>query len=317
MNELEIIQHPQIHGLHIFFDSMEYRTPHFHAEWELICPMENELLVSVDARQYILRPGEMVLIGPRQLHEYHCITAPCTFLCLQVSEKLFPSLRGICTDSLFPRPYLSEALYARVLVRLLNIIHSYIEQAPHYELYCIGETGLILHALLTHMPSRRMSPEEIAQSDKRNERLARFLQYVDNNFRGKILLRDFAKQEGLSMNYMSNFIKQTLNQSFQEYVATVRFNFACERMVKSNDKLLTICMDAGFSDYRYFSEAFQKRTGMTPDDYRDVLRAGGHSNTLIRHSMHSREQFFTRRESLILCGRYLAEYEKEPAEELL
>ena len=75
-------------------------------------------------------------------------------------------------------------------------------------------------------------------------------------------------------------------------------------MVKTDDKLLTICMDAGFSDYRYFSEAFRKRTRKTPDAYREILRAGGHSNHLIRHSMHSREELFTRGESLSLCRKY-------------
>ena len=97
---------------------------------------------------------------------------------------------------------------------------------------------------------------------------ADFIIYVDRNFSGKILLRDFAKEEGLSMNCLSGFIRQTLNQSFQECVATVRFNYACERMVNTDDKLITICMDSGFSDYRYFSEAFQKRTGKTPEEYR-------------------------------------------------
>ena len=85
---------------------------------------------------------------------------------------------------------------------------------------------------------------------------------------------------------------------------SVSRSYACERMVKTDDKLLTICMDAGFSDYRYFSEAFRKRTGKTPDAYREILRAGGHSNHLIRHSMHSREEFFTRGESLSLCRKY-------------
>ena len=40
MNETEIIQHPQIDGLRIFFDTVDYRTPHVHEEFELIWLME-------------------------------------------------------------------------------------------------------------------------------------------------------------------------------------------------------------------------------------------------------------------------------------
>ena len=305
MNELEIIQHPQIRGLHIFFNHMEYRTPHFHSEWEILCVMENDLHVFAGTQQVLMHPGDIVLIEPRQIHEYHCVGKACTFLCLQVSEELFPSLRGMHPENMFPRSIIPEDLYTRLKKQLLDIIRAYSQQEPQYELYCIGMTGLMMHTIITQIPCRRMTPDEIAQLSKKNERLSRLLQYVDNNFKEKILLRDFARKEGLSMNYLSGFIRQTLNQSFQEYVATVRFNYACERMVKTDDKLLTVCMDAGFSDYRYFSEAFQKRTGKTPDAYREILRAGGHSNHLIRHSMHSREEFFTRGESLSLCRRYM------------
>ena len=301
MNEFEIIQHPQIRGLHVFFNSMEYRTPHFHAEWELLCPVENKLLLCIDAQQYVISPGELILIEPKVIHEYHCIDAPCTFLCLQVSEELFPSLRGMHTETLFPGTGLPSAVYFDIRHKLLRVIRAYIEQEQQYELYCIGMTGLILHTLMTNIPFRRMTAEEITQRERKNERLHRLLKYVDEHFSGKISLREFACREGLSLNYLSNFIHRALNQSFQEYVATVRFNYACERMVKTDDKLLTISMDSGFSDYRYFSEAFKKRTGKTPEEYRDVLRAGGHSNNLVRHSMHSREEFFTRKESIEMC----------------
>ena len=277
MNELEI------HGLHIFFDSMEYRTPHFHSEWELTCVMENDLFACIDAQQILMHPGDMILIEPKQLHEYRCAGSPCTFLCMQVSEDLFPSLRGMHPEKILLGECTGEDLCSLLRRQLLDSILAYAEQKPQYELYCIGMAGLIMHTLLTNMPCRRMTSEEIAQLDKKNERLSRFLQYVDKNFRDRILLRDFAREEGLSMHYLSGFLRQTLNQSFQEYVATVRFNF---------------------SDYRYFSEAFQKRTGKTPDAYRQILRAGGHSNHLIRHSMHSREEFFTRGESISLCRKY-------------
>ena len=215
-----------------------------------------------------------------------------------------PQMRGMHLEEMFPHTCIPEDLCSRLRGQLLDLVLAYAEQEPQYELYCTGKTGLVMHALMTHMPCRRMTREEISQLDKKNERLSRFLQYVDRNFRGKILLRDFARQEGLSMNYLSGFLRQTLNQSFQEYVAAVRFNYACERMVKTDDKLLTICMDAGFSDYRYFSEAFQKRTGKTPDAYREVLRSGGHFGHLVRHSMHSREELFTRGETIALCRKY-------------
>ena len=254
MNELEIVRHPQIQGMNIFFDAMEYRTPHFHTEWELMCPLENSLLVCVDAQQHVLDPGEMILLDPRQLHEYQCVGAPCTFLCMQVSESLLPSLRGMCTEGLFPKKAMSKEEYLQAMKLFLSAARAYMLQEPQYELYCIGQAALLFHMLLTKMPSRRMSAEEISTRDQKNARLHRLIQYVDSNFTGKILLRDFAREEGVSMYYLSGFIRKTMNQSYQEYLTTVRFNYACERMVSTDDKLIAISMDSGFSDYRYFSD---------------------------------------------------------------
>lgn len=308
MNELEIVRHPQISGLHIFFDVMEYRTPHFHSEWELTCPLEHSLLLCSNGRQHILEPGDMILLDPRQLHEYQCVGDPCTFLCMQVSENLLPSLRGMCTEELFPKLALGQNEYLEILQQFLRAARAYVMQEPQYELYCIGQAALIFHTLLCKMPCRRMSADEISSRDQKNARLHRLIQYVDSNFQGKTLLRDFAREEGVSINYLSGFIRKTMNQSFQEYLSTVRFNYACERMVSSDDKLLAICIDSGFSDYRYFSAAFKRRTGHTPEQYRELLRTGHHTDRLERHSRHTREQFLSRRESLLLCDHYLNIY---------
>jgi len=144
-----------------------------------------------------------MLIEPGELHEYHCVSDPCIFLCLQVSDDLYPSLRGMRPETLFPREYFPEEHYSLLKRSLLDLVRAYIEQAPQYELYCIGMAGLILHSLMTHMPVRRMTTDEITQRDRKNDRLSRLIQYVDRNFQGKILLRDFAKEEGLSMSMHS------------------------------------------------------------------------------------------------------------------
>ena len=46
MSELEIVRHAQIDGLSMFFNTVEYRTPHLHPEWELILVLEQPLLIA-------------------------------------------------------------------------------------------------------------------------------------------------------------------------------------------------------------------------------------------------------------------------------
>ena len=86
-----------------------------------------------------------------------------------------------------------------------------------------------------------------------------------------------------------------MNQSFQEYVTSVRFHCACKLIVSGEKKMLDVCMESGFSDYRYFSAAFKSQFGMTPEQYKLSLKKP--ENAVIHHSIHSLEQFYTDEQS--------------------
>ena len=142
---------------------------------------------------------------------------------------------------------------------------------------------------------RAITREERISQEKRNKRLTSLIRFVDENYMHKIRLSDFAEAEGFSMSYLSHFIKSTLNQSFQEYVNSVRINCACKLISGGEEKLTAVCMASGFSDYRYFSSAFKKQFGMTPEQYKLSLKKP--ENAVIHHSIHSLERFYTDEQS--------------------
>lgn len=117
MNETEIIQHPQIDGLRIFFDTVDYRTPHVHEEFELIWLMEGRLSVQAGPFRHVAQSGEMVLFDPQQTHEFHKVEESCTFLCLQVAPTMlagcFPAIRNIRTGGVCPGIYICLLTFLR------------------------------------------------------------------------------------------------------------------------------------------------------------------------------------------------------------
>ena len=288
MNELEIIRHRRIDGLSLFFDTVDYRTPHFHPEWELLWIVEGPLSLTCDQQHYRVETGELVLISPGRPHEFHKIDKSCTFLCLQVSPELFRLDRRLAADSLFPTRVLADPDAVRR--RLLVLTAAYLERRPQYELSCIGETCLLFSELLSAVPTHVVGREEQERLDKRNQRLRALIRFVDENYMHKIRLSDFAEAENCSMHYLSHFVKDALNQSFQEYVGSVRVNCACKLMADGNKRLLDICEEAGFSDYRYFSKAFKRQFGMTPEQYRALLVKP--EKAAVVHSLHSLERFY-------------------------
>lgn len=299
MKELEIIQHRQMEGLSLFFDTVDYRAPHFHPEWELIWATEGILSIRCGGREYRSEAGDLFFFYPGQVHEFQKIGDSASFLCLQISPQLFadtvPALDQTVLENPHVNAYLDRKPCAELRMLLMQMAEIYLDQPLLYELRCLSLCAELLYRLLSALPCRRMREDERAQTDQRNARLERFIRFVDENYMHKILLSDFAEAESCSTSYVSRFIKASLNQNFQEYVNSVRFHSACRLMAAGEKKMLDICEESGFSDYRYFSGAFKKHCGLTPEEYSRQMT--GIETEPLRRSLHSLERFYTREES--------------------
>ena len=294
MNELEIIRHSRIPGMTVFFNTVDYRTPHFHAEWELIWLLDNPMTVSGGGGSFRAEKGSLLLFQPSEPHELHKIEENCTFLCLQVSPELLRLQNDLVVDAILLDPFLGEQA-GTIRNMLLEIGEAYLNRESFNTLFCIGQVCLVFHRILGAVPIRAITREERISQEKRNKRLASLIRFVDENYMHKIRLSDFAESEGFSMSYLSHFIKSTLNQSFQEYVNSVRVNCACKLISGGEEKLTAVCMASGFSDYRYFSAAFKRQFGMTPEQYKLSLKKP--ENAVIHHSIHSLERFYSDEQS--------------------
>ena len=299
MTELEIIRHARVGGISIFFDSVEYRTAHFHPEWELIWVTEGVLSVRCGQREEACGKDEMCLFSPNRIHEFRRSGKEACFLCLQIAPQLFslsyPALGALSVDDYLLSEQLDSARLSALRGEMRALMADYLAAAPCCELLCVERCARILSLLFTALPVRRMSEDELAHADKRNERLNRFLRYVDQNYMRRLTLEEFAAGEGCSASYMSRFLKTNLNQSFQEYVSLVRYHAACRLIAAGGKRMIDICEEAGFSDYRYFSQCFKRQSGLTPEEY---SRVAPRENAFpAQRSLHSLERFYSKEES--------------------
>ena len=299
MRELEIVQYGQIEGVSIFINTVDYRTPHLHPEWELLWVLDKSITVTSEHSQFVVEQGDFVFFSPNSPHEFHKTGKNCTFLCMQISPKCFPFVQQV-VDGRFPQKHLSQEQIRLLKSAVKEAAEAYFHAEEHYELYCVGKVSLIMHMLLSNLPGRVLTPREAASMDKRNARLKRMIQFVDDNYMHKIRLSDFAEAEQCSMSYLSHFIKEATNMTFQEYVNSVRFNCARKLIAAGDMNMLDVCMESGFSDYRYFVRAFRQQYGMTPEEYSKHAHRLRLESVVIRHSLHTSERIYTRAESLKL-----------------
>ena len=305
MNELEIIEHRQMEGLSAFINTVDYRTPHMHPEWELIWVLDEALCVGCGQTDFIVQPGQMVLFSPNEPHEFHKVDKSATFVCLQISPALLPVWKQLVVEARLLHEHMEDNAFRELKRKTAAVMMAYLNREENYALFCLGESCLIMHQLLSSLPTHVLTTEESASIDRRNARLKRLIRFVDENYMHKIRLSDFAETEGCSMTHLSHFIKSAMNQTFQEYVNSVRFNCACELIAAGERKMLDVCMESGFSDYRYFSRAFRERYNMTPEEYARYAGRFQLESAVTHRSIYSMERFYSGEESLKLLKQYI------------
>lgn len=97
------------------------------------------------------------------------------------------------------------------------------------------------------------------------------LSYLDNN----ITLNSLAKSLNTNSVYLSKIINQYKNQSFTNYLTTLRIKH-CTEILKTNITLRNytvkaLALEMGFKSAESFSKAFKKQTGLNPSYYIKAL----------------------------------------------
>lgn len=95
------------------------------------------------------------------------------------------------------------------------------------------------------------------------------VQYIDTNLTEKLSIQEFAAHMNYSVSYFSKQFHQQVGISFQDYVINKRIELA-KALLQQPEKIASVAYQCGYRDISYFSRIFKKRTGMTPQQYRDT-----------------------------------------------
>lgn len=299
MNELEFIQFEKVNGMDVFLNTVDYRTSHFHQEWEVILVLENTLLVTCDGVTFEAEEGDILVLSPSKVHELSKKGESSTFLCLQIAASVMGISDQYVSTGVKLKDYLDSYSISYIRKGLINLLTGYLKMDNMYQIYCLGECNQIMYRILSNMPCKILSEDERTMVNRKNARLNRLMSYVEKNYMHKVNLGDFAKKEDVSLCYLSHFVKNSLNQTFQDYVNSVRFNHALSLIREDNRKLSEVCKMSGFSDYKYFSATFVKRYGKLPEEYAKEIRCGASPSIKSSEDSKSTESFMSREESLL------------------
>lgn len=104
--------------------------------------------------------------------------------------------------------------------------------------------------------------------------IAQALAIIHRRYRDPLSVRELAAAVDLTPNWFGERFKQVTGLGALDYVARLRLEEA-RRLLEDDDQRLTqVALSVGFNDPSYFARVFRRHTGLTPREYRKMIKAG-------------------------------------------
>jgi len=206
--------------------------------------------------------ASVIYLPPSEAHtdEFHSTGARC--LHIELTPELVERLRD--HSVLLDRP---AVFSGKTLAYLVTKLRRELMRPDSVSL-------LALEALALEfvVESSRGSREHLGRGSRRQFERAR--DFIDRHFAERITLTRIAEAVGAHPVYLAREFRRHSCCTIGDYVRRLRIEFACRQLSGSNDSLAGIASSAGFFDQSHFSRTFKLHTGLSPAEYRRILRRG-------------------------------------------
>jgi AraC-like DNA-binding protein len=246
---------------------------HQHKEIEIISMTEGSAFFYVDAQEYRLEKGDILIIPPYAIHHgrtsekgissYTCI---CFDLKIQCDEELKNGLEDhiLATKHLVSK----ESVYASQLQKYIEkACLANEKQASGWELEAMGNISLLMSIL-----KKEDYFTKNLKCETKNSFAQKVMNYIIDHYTDAITSRTVADAFYMDTSYFCRLFKKNFGCCFADYVLAYRLEKAKLHLTHTVLPVTEIAFQTGFNSCSYFSKTFKVRFGISPLSYRKLKR---------------------------------------------
>lgn len=114
--------------------------------------------------------------------------------------------------------------------------------------------------------------DQISKEESDNGIVLQVQEYLNQNFKEKITLKDAAQRVNISPYYLERIFKKNTGTSFTQYIIDRRLGYAQNLLRDTKRSIAQIAEESGYDNPSYFSQLFKKRFGCNPGAYRKKIK---------------------------------------------
>ena len=260
---------------HIENAGRSFQIPvHWHDELEIIYVKSGFLTVSISGENYIGTPGDAFVVSPGNLHlmgsqtgtvDYYTFLFPLKYISFRTDDMLDEKLlEPLNSGHLMICPRVKDT--AKELCEQLIEIYEAKKDESESKITTQVRTKIILLQFILEMWKKGFVIEN--DTSGRNTVEKEMVSYIQQNFTGKISLREFGEQFHLSEKYISRYFKEHFHITLSQYVTYLRLEHAKQLLQDTDIPVTDVAMQSGYQNVSYFIRSFQKAYAVSPLKYR-------------------------------------------------
>lgn len=103
------------------------------------------------------------------------------------------------------------------------------------------------------------------------EKVKKVITYIHENYNNTISTCKLACLIGMNEQYFCRYFKKITGKTLTEYINLIRIEKAAELLLKTQNKVIDIAIECGYSSIGYFNKKFKSIKSMTPQEFRKSM----------------------------------------------
>lgn len=275
---IETVDYKDLDGIRLYMNDCTDSYPiHWHSAVELIMPYENTYTVTINAKSYLLREGDIIIIPPGILHLLTTPQTPGRRLILQFDYSILCAIRDMdfLIPLLQPCTIISKS-NEELNPRLTSILNEIVEEYEAMEPLANASIYSLMIRFFTLMGRHLLNAQGFfpdVTAGKQNEYMEKIMMvcnHITEHCTEDLDVESIAKLAGFSKFHFSRVFKQLTGLSCYKYLLQKRLTYAEQLLIGPDISMTDAAMRSGFKSISSFNRIFRLEKGCSPSEYKSM-----------------------------------------------